>query len=72
MGGMSRRNFMQTSAAGLLTMAPQLRSDQTRAQDTVTGGEDLCFMPATVVAAAIRAKKVSPVEVINAVYARIP
>ena len=71
MGGMSRRNFMQTSAAGLLTMAPQLRSDQTRAQDTVTGGEDLCFMPATVVATAIRAKKVSPVEVINAVYARI-
>jgi hypothetical protein len=33
---------------------------------------DLCFMPATALAAAIRTKKLSPVEVVNAVYARQP
>ena len=32
---------------------------------------DLCFMPATDLAAAIRTKQVSPVEVVNAVLARI-
>src|SRR6266511_442305 len=32
---------------------------------------DLCYMPATDLAAAIRAKKVSPVEVVNAVLAQI-
>ena len=32
---------------------------------------DLCFMPATDLAAAIRAKQISPVEVMNAVLARI-
>jgi Asp-tRNA(Asn)/Glu-tRNA(Gln) amidotransferase A subunit family amidase len=32
---------------------------------------DLCYIPATELAAAIRAKKVSPVEVVNAVLARI-
>jgi aspartyl-tRNA(Asn)/glutamyl-tRNA(Gln) amidotransferase subunit A len=32
---------------------------------------DLCFMPAIELAAAIRTKKVSPVEVVNAVLARI-
>ena len=32
---------------------------------------DLCFMPATELAAAIRTKKVSPIEVMNAVLARI-
>ena len=34
-------------------------------------GEELCFTPATILAAAIRQKKVSPVEVINAVYGRL-
>jgi len=33
--------------------------------------EDLCFMPATELVAAIRAKKVSPVEVTEAILARI-
>ncbi len=32
---------------------------------------DLCFMPATEMAAAIRAKQLSPVEVMDALYARI-
>src|ERR671924_2230677 len=32
---------------------------------------DLCYMPATDLAAAIRTKQVSPVEVVNAVLARI-
>ena len=32
---------------------------------------DLCFTPATELAAAIRTKKVSPVEVLDAVLARI-
>ncbi len=32
---------------------------------------DLCYMPATDLALAIKAKKVSPVEVVNAVLARI-
>ena len=32
---------------------------------------DLCFMPATALASAIRAKQVSPVEVVNTVLTRI-
>lgn len=62
---------MQTTGAGLLTMMPSLREDQARTEEPTSHGEDLCFMPATVLAAAIRAKKVSPVEVINSVYARV-
>jgi hypothetical protein len=38
---------------------------------STTVGEDLCFMPATALSAAIRAKRVSPVELVNAVYARL-
>ena len=67
----SRRDFIQTTGAGLLTMMPSLRQDQARAEEQERHGEDLCFMPATTLAAAIRQKKVSPVEVINAVYARL-
>ena len=72
MSEMSRRDFIQTSTAGLLTIVPGPPSDgaPTQAVSTTTG-QDLCFMPATALAAAIRAKKVSPVEVVNAIYARI-
>ena len=35
------------------------------------GDLDLCFMPATELVSAIKAKKVSPVEVVSAVLARI-
>jgi Asp-tRNA(Asn)/Glu-tRNA(Gln) amidotransferase A subunit family amidase len=43
----------------------------TDTSSTKRAGDDLCFMPATELAAAIRAKQVSPVEIVNAVYARI-
>jgi aspartyl-tRNA(Asn)/glutamyl-tRNA(Gln) amidotransferase subunit A len=33
--------------------------------------QDVCYMPATALAAAIRAKKLSPVELVRAVYARL-
>jgi len=36
-----------------------------------TPGQELCFLPATALAAAIRAKKLSPVEIAEAVFARI-
>ena len=67
---MSRRDFIQATG-GLLTMMPSLGSDQEPVQEPASDGEDLCFTPATVLAAAIRQKNVSPVEVINAVYARL-
>src|SRR6266852_7629440 len=72
MSGMSRRDFIQTSAAGLLTMVvPPLSDSAPTLGVSTTAGQDLCFMPATALAAAIHAKKVSPVEVVNAIYARI-
>src|SRR4029453_11933060 len=37
----------------------------------VAAGAELCFTPATALAAAIRAKKLSPVELVDAVFARI-
>jgi hypothetical protein len=67
----SRRGFIQTTGAGLLTMMPSLRGNQARAEEPASHGDDLCFMPATMLAAAIRQKRVSTVEVINSVYARI-
>jgi len=67
---MSRRDFIQATG-GLLTMMPSLGSDQEPVQEPANDGEDPCFTPATVLAAAIRQKKVSPVEVINAIYARL-
>jgi hypothetical protein len=67
---MSRRDFVQTTGAGLLTM-PSLRADQAPVAEPASHGEELCFTPATILAAAIRQKKVSPVEVINAVYERL-
>lgn len=72
MSGMSRRDFIQTSATGLLTIAVSPLSDSAPAQNvSATVGEDLCFMPATALAAAIRTKRVSPVELVNAICARI-
>jgi aspartyl-tRNA(Asn)/glutamyl-tRNA(Gln) amidotransferase subunit A len=52
-------------------MIPSLRGDRRGAEKSSNNGEDLCFTPASVLGAAIRQKKVSPVEVINAVYARL-
>lgn len=34
-------------------------------------GQDICFMPSTALAAAIRAKSLSPVELVRAVYERL-
>jgi aspartyl-tRNA(Asn)/glutamyl-tRNA(Gln) amidotransferase subunit A len=68
---MPRRDFVQTTAAGLLTIMPSLSEDRTIAEEPKSHGEDLCFMPAMELVAAIRQKKVSPVEVVNAVYARL-
>ena len=67
---MSRRDFIQTSGAGL-AMKPWLRTDQAALEQPARDGEDLCFTSATTLAATIRQKKVSPVEVINAVYGRL-
>jgi aspartyl-tRNA(Asn)/glutamyl-tRNA(Gln) amidotransferase subunit A len=52
-------------------MMSSLREDQRWPEKSSNNGENLCFTPATVLVAAIRQKKVSPVEVINAVYARL-
>jgi hypothetical protein len=41
----SRRNFIQTTGAGLLTMMPSLREDQALADELTNNGEDLCFAP---------------------------
>jgi hypothetical protein len=69
--GKSRREFIQTAGAGLVTMMPSLRVDQTPTEELAIHREGLCFTPATILAAAIRQKKVSPVEVITAVYERL-
>lgn len=66
----SRRHFIETTGAGLLTMIPSLRENYA-VEEPTSGDVDLCFMPATALAVAIRAKRVSPVEVVNAIYARI-
>ena len=71
MKDISRRDFIQTAGARLLTVMPTLRSGEARVEEPNSQGEDLCFMPATMLATAIREKSVSPVEVINAVYARL-
>ena len=68
---MSRRDFIQTAGSALLTMTRSLDEDEGRREKPTSNREDLCFTPATVLAAAIRQKKVSPVEVINAVYVRL-
>ena len=68
---MSRRDFIKTNGSGLLTMMRSARSDQAPVEEPASDGEDLCFTPATILAAAIRQKNVSPVEVINAVYGRL-
>jgi len=58
----SRREFIQAGTAGLVALSsPALRW-------AAAPGQDLCFMPATALAAAIRAKKISPVEVMEAVF----
>jgi Asp-tRNA(Asn)/Glu-tRNA(Gln) amidotransferase A subunit family amidase len=69
--GISRRDFIQTTGAGLLTMMPSLREDRAGAEGPRSREDDLCFMPANALAAAIRTKKVSPVEVINSVFERV-
>jgi hypothetical protein len=67
----SRRDFIQTTGTGLLTMMHSLRAGQGPVEEPASHGEELCFTPATKLAAAIRQKKISPVEVINAVYGRL-
>ena len=62
----SRRELLIASAGGLLALRSAAPSPPTPA-----AGDDLCFMPAADLASAIRAKKLSPVEVMDAVFARI-
>ena len=73
MTDVTRRDFIQTSAAGLAALLPDPRADARGREPgpASASGPDLCFMPATDLAAAIRAKKVSPVEIMRAVYARL-
>jgi aspartyl-tRNA(Asn)/glutamyl-tRNA(Gln) amidotransferase subunit A len=64
----SRRDFLQSSAGGVLAAAsPALRAGAA----PPAAAADLAYTPATALAAAIRARKVSPVELVDAVYARI-
>lgn len=68
---LSRRKFIQASSAGLLTLMPHLTpADAPMQSASSTASEDLCFMPACVLASSIRTKKVSPVDVVNAIYTR--
>jgi hypothetical protein len=56
MSGMSRRDFIQTSAAGVLMIVPHSLPDGAPTQGaSAMAGQDLCFMSATTLAAAIRA-----------------
>src|SRR5215469_6040556 len=72
MPNISRRRFIETGAGGLLmTMCPPLLRESSASCASTSEGKDLCFMSANALAAAIRAKTVSPVEFIEAVYARI-
>jgi aspartyl-tRNA(Asn)/glutamyl-tRNA(Gln) amidotransferase subunit A len=67
-----RRDFIRTGVGGLLATVPASSSTSGPVQRMSTpADQELCFMPATALAAAIRAKRVSPVEVIDAVYARL-
>jgi len=68
----SRREFIQTSAAGLLMSVPHLSPGSGPPRRASNPADlELCFMPATVLAEQIRSKRISPVEVIDAVYARL-
>lgn len=72
MRGISRRLFIQTSTAGLLmTMHRPLLGESSVSGRLAAESQDPCFMSANTLAAAIRAKTISPVEVIDALYARI-
>jgi aspartyl-tRNA(Asn)/glutamyl-tRNA(Gln) amidotransferase subunit A len=65
----SRRDFLSSSAACALAAAsPPLWAGMAA---PVGAGAELCFTPATALVAAIRGKKLSPVELVDAVYARI-
>jgi aspartyl-tRNA(Asn)/glutamyl-tRNA(Gln) amidotransferase subunit A len=64
----TRREFLGSGVAGILaTAGPLVR----KTSAAVAAGTELAYTPATALAAAIRAKKLSPVELLDAVYARI-
>jgi aspartyl-tRNA(Asn)/glutamyl-tRNA(Gln) amidotransferase subunit A len=62
MAELTRRELLLTGASGLLAL---------RSAAPAAAAEDLCFLPATDMARAFRARKLSPVEVMDAVFARI-
>jgi aspartyl-tRNA(Asn)/glutamyl-tRNA(Gln) amidotransferase subunit A len=64
MAEITRREFLLTAAGGV-TVA--LR----RPASAAVPSDDLGFLPATEMANAIRAKKLSPVEIVDAIFARI-
>ena len=66
MTAISRRELLVTSGSGLLAFRSAAPARPTPLTD-----DDLCFMPATDMAGAFRAKKLSPVEAMDAVLARI-
>jgi aspartyl-tRNA(Asn)/glutamyl-tRNA(Gln) amidotransferase subunit A len=68
----SRRAFVQGSAAGLLTATvPTMSFSDSRSAGGSRVNIDLNFMSATMLIEAIRTKKISPVEAVDAVYKRI-
>jgi len=48
---------------------PSLRSDQAPAEEPASDGEDLCFTPATILAAAIRQKEPAAGELLLILFA---
>jgi hypothetical protein len=56
MSGMSRRDFIQTSAAGVLMIVPHSLPDGAPTQGaSAMAGQDLCFMSATYLEAGLLA-----------------
>jgi aspartyl-tRNA(Asn)/glutamyl-tRNA(Gln) amidotransferase subunit A len=68
MGCLTRRELLQAGAGALLSWTARAEASRSAASHSA---EDLCFMPATDMAAAIRKKTVSPVEIVEALFARI-
>ncbi len=76
MNPISRRNLLKAAvllAAGgrSIRLDPDVHAEPSQAVGSPGGSDELCFMSATALATAIRQKKISPVEIVDAIYARI-
>ena len=64
-------DFSPVRRVPVLRETVQTPLSRARVRNSLMDDLDLCFMPATELALAIKAKKISPVEVTRAVIARI-